>query len=65
MKYLIALEEINVKNFELEVNSLEETYEIAERKYKSGDFVLEPGECQFRQMKVIDATDGNGEWREF
>ena len=48
MKYTITIEETVAKDFEIEANSADEAYEIAEQKYKSGEFVLDPGECQFK-----------------
>ena len=44
MKYTITIEETVVKDFEIEADNAEEVYETAEQKYKSGDFVLDPGE---------------------
>ena len=65
MKYTITIEETNAKNFEIEAESAEEAYEIAERKYKSGEFVLDPGECQFRQIAITKPNNEATEWREF
>ena len=65
MKYTITIEEIVTKDFEIEANSAGEAYEIAEQKYKSGEFVLDPGECQFRQIAITAPNDEITEWREF
>ena len=65
MKYTITIEETVAKDFEVEANDAEEAYEIAEQKYNSGEFVLDPGECQFRQMAVTAPIDEATEWREF
>ena len=65
MKYTITIEEAVAKDFEVEANSAEEAYETAERKYKSGEFVLDPGECQFRQIVIMAPNDEATEWREF
>ena len=64
MKYTIMIEETNTKNFEIEAESVEEAYGIAEQKYKSGEFVLDPGECQFRQMAITNPSKESAEWRE-
>lgn len=64
MKYAITIEEACAKDFEIEAESAEEAYEIAERKYKSGEFALDPGECQFRQMAITSPSDEATEWRE-
>lgn len=64
MKYMITIEETVAKNFEIEANSAEEAYETAEQKYKSGEFVLDPGECQFRQMAITNPSKESTKWRE-
>lgn len=65
MKYTITIEETVAKDFEIEANSTEEAYETAEQKYKSGEFVLDPGECQFRQIAITRPSEEATEWREF
>lgn len=65
MKYIITIEETNVKDFEIEAESAEEAHKIAERKYKSGEFVLDPGECQFKQIAITSPNNESTEWREF
>ncbi len=65
MKYTITIEETNAKDFEIETNSANEAYETAEQKYKDGEFVLDPGECQFRQIAVTAPNDETTEWIEF
>ena len=65
MKYTITIEETVAKDFEVEANSTDEAYETAEQKYKSGEFVLGPGECQFKQIAVTKPSEETTEWREF
>ena len=65
MKYTITIEETNAKDFEIEAESAEEAYEIAEQKYKSGEFVLDPGERQFKQIVITNPSKEATEWREF
>lgn len=65
MKYTITIEETATKDFEVEANSADEAYEMAEQKYKSGEFVLDPGECQFKQIAVTKPSEETTEWREF
>lgn len=65
MKYTITIEETVAKDFEIEASSADEAYEIAERKYKSGEFVLDPGECQFKQIAITAPSNEATEWREF
>lgn len=64
MKYTITIEETCIKDFDIEANSAEEAYETAEQKYKDGEFVLDPGECQFRQMVITNPSEESTEWRE-
>ena len=65
MKYTITIEETCAKDFEIEAESANEAYEMAEQKYKTGEFVIDPGECQFRQMAITKPSDEATEWREF
>ena len=64
MKYTITIEETVAKDFDIEADSAEEVYETAEQKYKSGELVLDPGECQFRQMAITNPSEESTEWRE-
>ncbi len=43
MKYTITIEETSAKDFGVEASSAEEAYELAEKKYEAGEFVLDPG----------------------
>lgn len=65
MKYTITIEETVAKDFEVEANSAGEAYETAEQEYKSGEFVLDPGECQFRQIAITTPSNEATEWQEF
>lgn len=65
MKYVITIEETVVKDFEVEACSAEEAYEMAIRNYKSGDFVLDPGYCQFKRMSIMAPSNEAMQWREF
>lgn len=65
MKYTITIEEIVAKDFEIEAGSADEACETAERKYKSGEFVLDAGDCQFKQIAITNPSNEATEWREF
>lgn len=65
MKYTITVEETCAKDFEIETSSVEEVYEMVEQKYKSGEFILDPGECQFRQIAIVKSSNEAREWRVF
>lgn len=65
MKYTITIEETVAKDFEVEADSAEEAYEAAKQKYNNGEFVLDPGECQFRQIAITKPSNECTEWQEF
>ena len=65
MKYTITIEETCTKDFEIEAGNVEEAYNLAESKYEAGEFVLDPGECQFRQIAITNPSNEATEWREF
>ncbi len=54
-----------VQEFEVFANNKEEALEIARKKYDLGKFVLESGQCQYRQMAVISLNSNDNEWLEF
>ena len=62
---MITIEEIIAKDFEVKADSAEEAYGMAVRNYKSGDFVLDPGDCQFKQIAITAPNNEATEWREF
>lgn len=62
-KFVIAIEETVVKEFEVWAEESCEALNIAEEKYYNGEFVLNPGEAQFRQMASVG--DEPTEWVEF
>ena len=64
-KYTIAIEETIVKEFEVFADNTAAAMRIAEKKYKGGDFILNPGEVQFTQMSVVNPSDETTEWCEF
>lgn len=65
MKYTITIEETNAKDFEIEAENAEGAYEIAEQNYRSGEFILDPGERQFKQIAITAPSNEATEWREF
>ena len=64
-KYIIAIEEIIVDEFEVEANNYGEALQVAEEKYFKGEFVLCPGEIQFRKMAVVKPDVIDIKWHEF
>ena len=65
MQYKIAIEETVVDEFEVEASSDAEAIRIAGEKYHKGEFVLEPGEVQFKQMAIISPEREQPDWVEF
>lgn len=64
-KYTIVIEETAVKEFEVYAGNSEEAMRIAEKKYKNGEFILDPGEVQFKQMCISKPENEVTEWSEF
>lgn len=62
-KFIIAIEETVVQEFEVMADDSVRALEIAKQKYRKGEFVLDPGEVQFRQMACVG--DQPTEWTEF
>lgn len=65
MKFTIAIEEMVSEYFDVIAETAEEALEIAEEKYKSGEFILEPGNIVGTQMAVISPEDEATAWTEF
>ena len=61
-KYVIAIEETLVQEFDIEANNAEEAFRKAVEHYENGDFCITQGEVQFKHMAIIspymEATDG-------
>ena len=65
-KYTVVIEELVADEFEVEANDCEEALRIAEEKYRNCEFVLSPGEVQFKQMAVVSPNcKDEWEWCEF
>ena len=65
-KYKVYIEEHVVECIEIEDNSIFEARDIAERKYKKGEIVLEPGKVNNKliELETIDKTE-TLDWIEF
>lgn len=63
-KYTITIEEMVSENFEVEAATAEEAMEIAEQKYRDGEFVLEPGNLVCTQMAITNPSEEATEWME-
>lgn len=64
--YKIVIEEVINKAFWIEASSAEEAMEIAERKYKEGEFVLDGDSAvSYKQMCIDHPEDEQTEWTTF
>ncbi len=61
--YKIGIEEIVSAVFEVEAEDSEQALEIAKEKYRSGEFVLQPGELQSKNISILEPICT--EWKEF
>lgn len=64
-KYVVAIEETVVQNFEVEANSREEALRKVEKGYKNGNYVLESAEVQTKRMSVLNSDNEFDKWIEF
>jgi hypothetical protein len=60
MNFIVTLQETLVQDFCVEATSTEEAINVAIKKYREGEFVLEPGEDIARS-----ATTDGALWYEF
>ncbi len=66
MKYSVLIEETVSEEFEVVADSREQAQDIAIDKYKSGEFVLEPGIVTQKKVCILPEDDSkNTEWNEF
>jgi rRNA-processing protein FCF1 len=63
-KYTILIEETVVEQFEVVAKTEKEAIEIARKKYKNEEFILESGEVQYAQMAVVQPFIEKNEWIE-
>lgn len=65
-KFKVIIEETISQEFEVEAEDFESAEDIATAKYYKGEFVLEPGEVNYRQMSIIDGeTKEQTSWFDF
>ena len=65
-RYEVVIEETVVETFSFELPEDVDIWNFVRTNYYGERIVLEPGECQFRQMKVHDLTDNSWtDWKEF
>ena len=65
-RYEVIIEETVDGTFTFEVPDNVDIYEYVRENYYNGKIVLEPRECQFRQMEIHDLSDNSCiDWKEF
>ena len=65
-KYEVIVEETVSETFQFELPDDIDIYDYVQEYYYKGKIVLEPGECQFRQMEIHNLEDNTWtEWKEF
>ena len=53
------------QDFEVEAEDVEKAMQIAQKKYKNGEFVLAPGNLVCKQMAITKPNEDVTEWVEF
>lgn len=61
-KFTLIIEETVVDEFEVNANNEQEALEIVRDKYKKGEFILSPGEVQYRQMTIKSPMKDEMNW---
>ena len=64
-KYVVAIEETVVSQFEILADSSESAIATAKIKYLSGELVLSPGEVQCKKIAVVDPSKNDTIFIEF
>ena len=64
-KYIVAIEETLVNEYEIEANDEKDALEIARKKYKECEIVLSPGEVQLKRMGIISPRNQLMKWIKF
>ncbi len=63
-KYTVTIEETLSSDFEVYANNSEEAIELAIKKYRDGELVLEPGNLMSKKI-AITFPNKDCEWLEF
>ena len=65
-RYEVNIEETVVETFSFEIPDDVDIYDYVQENYYNCNIVLEPGECQFKQMQIHNLDDDSWtEWKEF
>lgn len=63
-KFCVVIEETISEEFEIEAESKADAISKAIKKYKNGEFVLNPGNVESKKISVIDDSEID-KWIEF
>ena len=63
-KFVVAIEETTVQEFEIISDTAEKALEIAKQQYGEGILILSPGEAQFKQMAIVKPEEDATQWCE-
>ncbi len=64
-EFIVTIEETVVQEFRVRANNFEQAKNISKEKYDNCEFVLSPGEVQYKQMSITDSKNISTEWFEF
>jgi len=64
-KFCVVIEETISEEFEIDAESKEDAIKKAIEKYKSGEFVLSPGNLEHKQFAILEDDSEIDEWIEF
>lgn len=65
-RYEVNIEETVVETFSFEILDDVDIYDYVQENYYNCNIVLEPCECQFKQMQIHNLDDNSWtEWKEF
>lgn len=64
-EFTVIIEETVAESFVVEAENETEALNIAQKKYKTGEFVLCNGEVQHKQIAVAGYDKKNLKWYEF
>lgn len=65
MKYIVTVEELLSKDYEIEANTLEEAIEIGTQAYRDEEFVIDGDSCiQEAHLRISNEDETEEEWIE-
>ncbi len=65
LRYIVSIEETISEDFEVYAETREDALEIAAKRYKNCEFVLDPGNLIYKQMAITFPEEKASTWAEF